>query len=363
MSSLCLENIRRSYGTAVAVDGVSLEVKQGELVALLGPSGCGKTTSLRMIAGFVSPSSGHISIGGKDVTRVPSHARDTSMVFQGYALFPHMTVAENVSFGLEMRKVGRTERERRIADALQLVRLSALSNRLPHQLSGGQQQRVALARALVVNPAVLLLDEPLSNLDARLRAEVALEIRSLQQRLGLTTLLVTHDQEEALTMADRLVVMDGGKVRQIGTPAEVYERPSDAFVARFLGRCTVLAGVVAKPGQLQVGGQLVPCEGGESGERRTLVIRPERIEIAPLAVPGDGPPADGIRGRIAAVTYLGGHSEWHVDTEVGEVLATRTTPAKEDPLHSLRRGDPVIVSWPARFGRLLADGQTQGAQP
>lgn len=363
MSSLRLENVRRTYGAAIAVDGVSLEVKQGELVALLGPSGCGKTTSLRMIAGFVKPTSGRISIAGKDVTRVPSHARDTSMVFQGYALFPHMTVAENVSFGLEMRKVVRGERERRIADALHLVRLDALSNRMPHQLSGGQQQRVALARALVVNPAVLLLDEPLSNLDARLRTEVALEIRTLQQRLGLTTLLVTHDQAEALTMADRLVVMDGGKVRQIGTPTEVYEHPADIFVARFLGRCTVLTGVVAKPGQLQVGAELVPCEGGEPGERRTLMIRPERIEIAPQAAPSSSLPTDGIRGRISAVTYLGGQSEWHIDTDAGEVLATRTTPAAEDPLHSLGRGDPVIITWSARFGRLVADGHPQGAQP
>ncbi len=221
-AGLILQQLRRTYGATVAVDRVDLVVAEGELVALLGPSGCGKTTTLRMVAGFVAPSAGRVLVGGADVTRAPPYGRDTAMVFQGYALFPHMTVAENVGFGLEMRSVPRADRTSRVREALRLVRLEGLEERRPSQLSGGQQQRVALARALVVNPSVFLLDEPLSNLDARLRAEVRVEIRALQQRLGLTTLFVTHDQEEALTMSDRLVVMDRGRVRQTGTPQELY---------------------------------------------------------------------------------------------------------------------------------------------
>ena len=357
MSSLQLENLRRNFGATVAVDGVTLEVRQGELVALLGPSGCGKTTTLRMIAGFVAPTSGRVVIGTQDVTRTPPYARDTGMVFQGYALFPHMTVAGNVGFGLEMRKVSRAERDRRVTEALRLVRLDGLAERLPSQLSGGQQQRVALARALVVNPAVFLLDEPLSNLDARLRAEVRLEIRSLQRRLGLTTVLVTHDQEEALTMADRLIVMDNGRVRQIGTPADVYENPADVFVARFLGRCTVLSGIVERPGRLRVGSRLLGCDGGAAGERRALVVRPERVEIIPAeaaAAAACHGPSGGMPGRVAAITYLGGQTDWHVETDAGAVLAARPTPTDGDPLRRLAVGDAVNVGWPQRFGRLLA---------
>ena len=272
MSGLALQDLRRTYGPTVAVDRVSLDVAQGELVALLGPSGCGKTTTLRMIAGFVLPTSGRVLIGGRDVTRQPPYVRDTGMVFQGYALFPHMSVAENVGFGLEMRGVARRDREPQVKEALRLVRLDGLAERLPHQLSGGQQQRVALARALVINPAVFLLDEPLSNLDARLRAEVRVEIRALQRRLGLTTVLVTHDQEEALTIADRLVVIDRGQVRQIGTPKEVYERPTDVSVATFLGRCTVIKGSVEAPGGFRAGSHLLPCDGGVPGERRVLLF-------------------------------------------------------------------------------------------
>ena len=359
MSRLRLENLGRRYGPTVAVDSVDLDVAQGELVALLGPSGCGKTTTLRMIAGFVSPSRGRIIIGENDVTSLPPYARDTSMVFQGYALFPHLTVAENVAFGLEMRRVPRAERQNRVLDALRLVQLDGLAERMPHQLSGGQQQRVALARALVVNPAVFLLDEPLSNLDARLRAQVRLEIRALQQRLHLTTLIVTHDQEEALTMADRLVVMDNGRVHQIGTPTEVYENPANLFVAGFLGRCTVLRGTVEAPGLLRLGARLAPCAGGVCGERRTLVVRPERVEIAP-ADPSSPAPQGTLPGRIAETTYVGGQTEWHVSTDAGPVLVSRTTPALDDPLRQLRKGDGVVVRWPQQCGLLLADENSKG---
>ncbi len=359
MSRLRLENLGRTYGATVAVDSVDLDIAQGELVALLGPSGCGKTTTLRMIAGFVFPSHGRIVIGVNDVTAVPPYARDTSMVFQGYALFPHLTVAENIAFGLEMRRVPRADRQTRVLDALRLVRLGGLAERLPHQLSGGQQQRVALARALVVNPAVFLLDEPLSNLDARLRAQVRLEIRALQQRLHLTTLIVTHDQEEALTMADRLVLMDNGRVRQIGTPTDLYENPADLFVAGFLGRCTVLRGKVETPGFLRVGTVLAPCAGGVPGERRALVVRPERVEIAPADQSGTVPNGT-LRGRIADTTYIGSQTDWHVSTDAGPVLVSRTTPALNDALRHLKKGDGVVVRWPQQCGLLLADENSNG---
>ncbi|WP_083854556.1 ABC transporter ATP-binding protein, partial [Teichococcus cervicalis] len=265
MGSLVLEALNKRYGASTAVERVDLEVRQGEMVALLGPSGCGKTTTLRMVAGFIEPSAGRILIGGQDVTSRPAHARDTGMVFQSYALFPHMSVAQNVAFGLEMRKIGRAERDSRVAEALRLVRLDHLAERMPRQLSGGQQQRVALARALVVNPAVFLLDEPLSNLDAKLRGEVRMEIRALQQRLGLTTLIVTHDQEEALTMADRLVVMDRGRVRQVGTAEELYEQPADPFVAGFVGRCNLVEGRLEAPGEFRArGGALLSCDPAQA---------------------------------------------------------------------------------------------------
>ncbi len=353
MSGLTLQDLRRTYGPTVAVDHITLDVAEGELVALLGPSGCGKTTTLRMIAGFVPPTSGRVLIDGRDVTRVPPYARDTGMVFQGYALFPHMSVAANIGFGLEMRGVARHEREARITEALRLVRLEGLGERLPHQLSGGQQQRVALARALVVNPAVFLLDEPLSNLDARLRAEVRVEIRALQRRLGLTTVLVTHDQEEALTIADRLVVIDRGRVRQSGTPKEVYERPADLSVASFLGRCTLIKGTVETPGSFRAGRFLLPCEGGRPGDRRVLLLRPERVELAPKGPNDASALPDGFPGRVSVVTYLGGRTEWLVETDAGPVLASRNTPASDDVLQSLGSGDEVHLSWRREAGRLL----------
>jgi putative spermidine/putrescine transport system ATP-binding protein len=341
MSRLVLDGLRRVYGTTVAVDRVDLDVAQGELVALLGPSGCGKTTTLRMVAGFVPPSAGRVTIGERDVTRLPPYARDTGMVFQGYALFPHMTVAENVGFGLEMRRVPRAERGARVAEALRLVRLEGLGDRRPAQLSGGQQQRVALARALVVNPGVFLLDEPLSNLDARLRAEVRVEIRALQQRLGLTTLFVTHDQDEALTMADRLVVMEQGRVRQVGTPEEVYERPADLFVAGFLGRCNAFPGAM-EPGGFRAGALLLPAAGAPGPG--VLAVRPERVRLG-----AEGP----LPGRVEMVTYLGGLTEWHVGTVLGPVLATAPTPAADESLRRVAVGDTVRLDWPAACGRIL----------
>jgi putative spermidine/putrescine transport system ATP-binding protein len=347
VSGLVLERLEKRYGHAVVVAGVDLTVAHGELVALLGPSGCGKTTTLRMVAGFVAPSGGKVMIGGRDVTAMPPYARDTGMVFQGFSLFPHMTVAENVGFGLEMRKVARAEREKRVAEALALVQLGGFAARRPAQLSGGQQQRVALARALVINPAVFLLDEPLSALDAALRGEMRAEIRALQQRLGLTTLFVTHDQEEALTMADRLVVMEHGKVRQVGTPREVYERPADLFVARFLGACNVIEGEAEAQGRFRAGGHVLPCDG--TAPRAALAVRPERIEVAARSAD----PGAGLPGRIASVVYSGGQTQWVVDTDAGTLRATAHTPRAPDPRAALAPGDAVSLAWPPEAGLLL----------
>ena len=353
MGDLVLQALTKRYGGTTAVEGVDLEVRQGEMVALLGPSGCGKTTTLRMVAGFITPSAGSVRIAGQDVTRKPPYARDTGMVFQSYALFPHMTVAQNVAFGLEMRRVGRAERESRVMEALRLVRLDHLAERLPGQLSGGQQQRVALARALVVNPAVFLLDEPLSNLDAKLRGEVRMEIRSLQQRLGLTTLIVTHDQEEALTMADRLVVMERGRVRQVGTAEELYERPRDPFVAGFVGRCNLIEGVPeGAAGFRAKGGALLPCapEAPPAGTGAVLALRPERIALS--AAPSSAPLGEGA-ARLEAITYLGAQTEYVVDYAGTPLVVIRATPPVGDPLRRLAPGDAVALSWDPAAARML----------
>src|SRR5438270_5182283 len=282
MARLELINLSKLYGEHAAVAGVTLDVADGEFLVLLGPSGCGKTTTLRMIAGLIEPSGGAARIGGTDVTYLPPWRRNTGMVFQSYALFPHMSVADNVAFGLEMRKIGKGEIEARTREALRLVRLEGYEARLPRQLSGGQQQRVALARALAIRPDVLLLDEPLSNLDAKLREQVRVEIRELQRQLGLTTIMVTHDQEEALTVADRLVVMADGEIRQIGTQRDLYERPADRFVAGFVGRSTFLHGRVTTPGEFETtGGLRLKCRGGASGAS-VLLLRPERLGLLAL---------------------------------------------------------------------------------
>lgn len=342
MSYLLLENLQCVYDRTVAVQNMNLNVAQGELLALLGPSGCGKSTTLRMVAGFVPPSSGRIVFGDRDVTQLPPHARDTGMVFQGYALFMHMTVAENVGFGLQMRKVPRSEQATRVKEALRLVQLDRFADRRPSALSGGQQQRVALARALVIQPSVFLLDEPMSNLDARLRTEVRQEIRALQQRLGLTTLLVTHDQEEALTTADRLAVMDHGRVRQIGTPQEVYEKPADQFVANFIGRCNLLAGRVEAPGVFRAGAHALASSDAPTAHSRdelSLMVRPDRVRIG---APGES----GLPGRVRLSTYLGGTTEWQVETEIGTVhVAQPSTLASGAGAAGLKVNDAVSLHW------------------
>ncbi|WP_454689681.1 ABC transporter ATP-binding protein [Achromobacter aloeverae] len=317
MAHVALEGLRKQYGGALAVADFSLDIADGELVAFLGPSGCGKTTTLRMIAGFIAPTAGSIRIGDSDVTALPAHRRDTGMVFQRYALFPHMTVAENVAFGLEMRKVAAAERQRRIADALDMVRMGELRDRYPRQLSGGQQQRVAIARALVIQPKVFLLDEPLSNLDAKLRLEVRDEIRALQRRLGLTTIFVTHDQEEALSIADRMAIMHDGRVQQVGTPETLYEKPANLFVADFLGKMNFFDGRMD-------GGVFATARGlrlavGDAAPDSTRVgVRPERVVLRAGA---DGPNA--LAGKVDAVSYLGAHIDVRVRLDGGDLLSCR----------------------------------------
>jgi len=294
-----LRGVSKSFGPVVAVHDVTLAVREGEFFALLGPSGCGKTTTLRLIAGFEQPTSGEIYIAGQPQREIPPYRRPVNTVFQNYALFPHMTVYENVAFGLQMQRVPRAEIRRRVEEALEMVRLPGLEDRRPRELSGGQQQRVALARALVNRPRVLLLDEPLGALDQKLRKAMQLELKALQHRVGITFIYVTHDQEEALTMSDRIAVMNQGRVLQVGTPEEVYERPADRFVADFIGETNLLEGLVtevqADRATVRVNGTLTlqvgATEGIATGQAVAVAIRPEKIALhsqppGPYAIPG-----------------------------------------------------------------------------
>jgi putative spermidine/putrescine transport system ATP-binding protein len=345
MASLDIESLVKRYGDFYAVRDVSLRVADGEFLVLLGPSGCGKTTTLRMVAGFIEPTSGMVRLGGGDVTLLPPWRRNAGMVFQSYALFPHLTVAQNVAFGLEMRKLPRADIERRVEETLALVRLAGYGARLPRQLSGGQQQRVALARALAIRPDVLLLDEPLSNLDAKLRQEVRVEIRELQRQMGLTTVMVTHDQEEALTMADRLVVMNEGSVRQVGSQRDLYERPADRFVAGFVGRSTFLDGAVEAAGRFRTdGGLSLACRDGKAG-RAVLSLRPERVEIGPTARPGLD---NSLPGTVEFVSYLGALIDIHVRLSPADRLVVQI--ANREGGFAPEVGQPVHVGWPVSAG-------------
>jgi putative spermidine/putrescine transport system ATP-binding protein len=355
MARLELERLSKHFGHTVAVREVSLSVGDGEFVVLLGPSGCGKTTTLRMIAGFVSPTGGRVRLGGEDVTSLPPWKRNTGMVFQSYALFPHLTVAQNVAFGLEMRKVPKPDVAPRVAEALRLVRLQGLSERLPRQLSGGQQQRVALARALVIRPDVLLLDEPLSNLDAKLRETVRVEIRELQRQLGITTVMVTHDQEEALIMADRLVVMSDGAVRQVGTQQELYERPADRFVAGFVGRSNLLAGTMAGPGRFETaGGIAIACVANGAPGPGVIALRPERLVLGPAAAGLD----NRLSGTVELVSYLGSSIDVHVRVSSGDRVVV-SQPNRADG-RMPKEGDTIDVGWSREAAVVLPDNGAAG---
>ena len=336
-----VSRLRKIYpgATAPAVDDVSLTLARGEMLALLGPSGCGKTTLLRMIAGLVTPTRGVIAVNGRDVSAIPVHRRNMGMVFQSYALFPHLTVAENIAFGLEMRRVGREERARRVNDALAMVKLAGLGGRRIGQLSGGQQQRAAIARSLVIEPELLLFDEPLSNLDAKLRDEMRDEIRDIQQRTGVTALFVTHDQQEALSMADRIAVMSNGRLEQLGAPGEIFDRPQSEFVARFIGSGNFFAGIASAAGKAHVAGlgdMYIP-DAPAPGTAIRLLIRPHRLRLVPAP---SAPAPNHFTGVVEHRVYRGQYLTLTVACGAHRLLADIPTQTGVDP----QPGDAVTLA-------------------
>jgi putrescine transport system ATP-binding protein len=353
MALLEIDAASKRFGTAVAVDDVSLAVEPGAFFALLGPSGCGKTTLLRMIAGFETPDCGRIVIDGVDVTALPPYARPVNMMFQSYALFPHMDVAGNVAFGLRQEAMERRRRDARVAEMLALVQMSGYARRRPHELSGGQRQRVALARALAKMPKLLLLDEPLAALDRKLRQETRLELIGIQERVGTTFLLVTHDQEEALSTAGRVAVMNCGRLAQVGSPAEIYERPNSRFVADFVGEVNLFEGRIGAAQDrlaLFVTGldDPLPLPAGSSlpaGAEAALAVRPERIRLS-----GERPAGFGIAGAVASVGYLGGSSIVHVAAAGRRLKAQMPSAAAQ----ILPRGGTLWLSWEPDDAVLLA---------
>lgn len=350
MSFLRLESLTKHFGSNTAVQDITLDIDQGEFVSLLGPSGCGKTTTLQMIAGFVEPTRGRILMKGEDITSCKPNQRGIGIVFQSYALFPHMTVAENVRFGLEMRKVPAGESRQQVSEALELVRLDHLEDRYPRELSGGQRQRVALARALVIRPPLLLLDEPLSNLDAQLRENMQIELRNIQQQVGTTTLMVTHDQSEALSLSDRVVVMNQGKVVQVDEPFAAYENPRDNFVSSFVGKTNLFdchidqregsqAHVTLGDCRLEIA---VPDE--IKGNKVQLSIRPEKLELTQHT-------AGQLQGRVRTRLFLGNHWLYQVDSSAGELLITQPNLGTQ----GAAVGDDVGICWQDGAVRVLGE--------
>jgi putative spermidine/putrescine transport system ATP-binding protein len=334
-----LEGLRKTFGDVVAVAEVDLDVREGEFFSLLGPSGCGKTTCLRMIAGFEEPTAGRIVLHGRDVAGLPAYERDVNTVFQDYALFPHMSVHDNVEYGLVVKGIGRTERRQRVGEVLRMMRLDRLDRRKPGELSGGQRQRVALARALVNQPRVLLLDEPLGALDLKLRQAMQIELKSIQERLSMTFIYVTHDQEEALTMSDRMAVMNQGRVEQVGSPAEVYERPKTSFVAGFVGASNVLSGDAA----LAI-----------TGQRQAITVRPEKIRLGSLEDDGHADEVSAL-GVVRDVVYVGAFTRYVVELDAGGelvVLQQNLTMSSMDVLQA--RGRRVCLFWNRQHSRVIA---------
>lgn len=347
-----IKNAFKKYGSNVVLNGINLEVKQGELLTLLGPSGCGKTTTLNLIAGFLEADEGDVLIKGKNVTKVPPYKRDLGMVFQTYSLFPHMTVYENLKFGLKLRKVAKPDQEKKIGQALELVKMSGLGNRYPRELSGGQRQRVAIARALVVEPELLLLDEPLSNLDAKLRHELRVEIKRLQKEIGVTTIFVTHDQEEALSMSDRVVVMNAGKIEQISSPTSIYNHPDTEFVFRFIGKSNSFEGEIVAVDSRKISVQIdneithVDVENlmGTNrvchvGDEVKLFIRPEKVNIA-SSQDSSQFSLEYQKAKITQLNYLG--TSWEIDVlTLGKPLQI-LSPVFDS---SWQVGSEVYVGW------------------
>jgi spermidine/putrescine transport system ATP-binding protein len=364
--SVELTNVYKDYGSTRAVDGISLSVDQGEFLTLLGPSGCGKTTTLRMIGGFEYPTAGTVSISGEAMGNRPPYRRPVNTVFQNYALFPHMTVGRNVGYGLEMAKVPKAQRQRLVSEILELVRLPHVEDRKPAQLSGGQQQRIALARALVNRPKVLLLDEPLGALDLKLRKAMQLELKNLNREVGITFIYVTHDQDEALTMSDRIAVMSAGKILQLGDPREIYEQPRSRFVADFIGETNMLRGeldrvdgevvTIGLPGVGEIRARAGKREeSGISGQTAEVIVRPERMSLHhPDHLTGAHAGENRLDGTIVEAVYLGTHTQYVVrfaDGQTSTVHLQNNTVQDRD----FRPGDPAAILFPIESATLLAD--------
>jgi len=340
IAAVRLEGLVKRYGEVTAVDGVDLEIREGEFFSMLGPSGSGKTTTLRMIAGFEVPSAGRVLLHGRDVTALAPFERDVNTVFQDYALFPHMTVGDNVGYGLLVRKVPKPERQRRVGEALEMVRLSGYDRRKPGELSGGQRQRVALARALVNRPRVLLLDEPLGALDLKLREEMQIELHQIQHEVGITFIYVTHDQDEALTMSDRIAVFSQGCIEQVGSPAEVYERPATRFVAGFVGTSNLVTGAAAE---------------AIVGRPGVFTIRPEKIRLEP-ADTSPGEDEQSAAGTIRSVVYLGSDTRYHVALDAGsELVVTQQNLATSSTEAHEQQGRRVQLVWKRQHTREIAE--------
>ncbi|AWU96803.1 ABC transporter ATP-binding protein [Azospirillum ramasamyi] len=338
MTYLVLDQLTKRFANWTAVDRVSLTVEKGELISLLGPSGCGKTTTLQMIAGFLDADGGRVMLDGQDLLAKKPNERGLGIVFQSYALFPHMTAAENVAFGLEMRKVNRADRDRMVADALKLVGLEQYGDRHPRRMSGGQQQRVALARALVIKPSLLLLDEPLSNLDAKMREEMQIELRRIQRTVGTTMILVTHDQSEAMALSDRVVVMNKGRIQQVATPQEAYDHPANAFVANFLGRTNLLPGMVASGAGgtvITVADSVWPVSQPVPAGPGALAVRPEKIGFVD---------AGGLSGTVLARVFQGTQWLFEIETAAGRVMVIRQHDGSTLPAERER----VMIGWRAQ---------------
>jgi spermidine/putrescine transport system ATP-binding protein len=350
MSTVVLERLSKRFAEVEAVRDLSLEIGDGEFFSLLGPSGCGKTTTLRLIAGFEEPTAGRIFIGEREVTQMPAHKRPVNTVFQSYALFPHLSVADNVAFGLRFKNVDKRERRRRVAEALQLVRLAGFERRKPSQLSGGQQQRVALARALILEPAVLLLDEPLGALDAKLRRSLQIELKSIQEAVGITFVYVTHDQEEALTMSDRMAVMADGLVQQLGTPREVYEEPATTFVADFLGVSNLMTAQADGGGRVRLGEAELSAGRGDLDARGDvrLTIRPERVRVEAPGTAGE----NRLPGIVNRVVYLGAATQILLELAGGQTLQATASAADGLPPSE---GEAVAVHLPPDALRVLQE--------
>jgi spermidine/putrescine transport system ATP-binding protein len=359
----------KRFGDTVAVAGLDLEIERGAFYALLGPSGCGKTTTLRMIGGFEDPTEGRVRVGGDDVTDLPPYKRDVNTVFQSYALFPHLDVQKNVAFGLERKKISKAEVKQRVADALDLTQLTGFEHRRPAQMSGGQQQRVALARALVNRPRVLLLDEPLGALDLRLRKQLQVELKKIQQEVGITFVHVTHDQEEAMALADVIAVMNEGKIEQAGTGADLYERPSSAFVAKFLGESNLVAGrLTSRNGanasfETHDGATLVvPVDrlhGEADGAEAMCGVRPEKVALVPAAAEGNA--TDGLnvlRGRVELASFLGVSIQYLVRTPGGEELTVVQQNTGGQEPESIGPGREVLITWAPEHTFLVAKETT-----